>query len=105
MGVDCGVPHQFLVEHHRDAARGIVHDAKWRHRAGHDPQRFQHRLGRTERKPPAGAKPPVQRLELNCGVLERGDEEQRAFLVLQEQVFGVSAGDGAAQRLRLLNRE
>ena len=103
MGVDGRVPHQFRIEHHRDAARGIVHDAKRRHRAGHDPQSFKHRVGRTERKPAAGPQPPVQRFELDCGVLERRDEEQRAFLVLQEQVLGMATRDGAAQGLRLLH--
>ena len=47
----------------------------------------------------------MQRLQLDRGVLQRGDEEQRALLVAQEQVLGVAAGNAAAQAPRLLDRE
>ena len=56
-------------------------------------------------KRPAGANEPVQRFEVDGGILERGDQERCAFLVSQEQVLGVGARDRAAQRARLLHRE
>ena len=47
----------------------------------------------------------MQRFELDRRVLQRDHEKQRALLVLEEQVLGVPAGNRAAQRLRLLDRE
>jgi hypothetical protein len=59
----------------------------------------------SEREPPAGADEPMQRFELDHRVLERGDQEQRSLLVLEEQVLGMAAGNRPAQRLRLLDGE
>src|SRR5262249_62125912 len=47
----------------------------------------------------------MQRLELDCGILQRRHQVEGALFVLQEQVLGVAAWDLAAQRLRLLDRE
>jgi hypothetical protein len=105
VGVDRAVRHQGGVEHHHDPAVAVVDRAERCHRAGLDAERLAHEFGRAERKPAAGAEPPVQRLQLDRGVLQRGDEIKRALLVLEEQVLGVAAGDRAAQRLRLLDGE
>ena len=66
---------------------------------GVDAERLPHQVGRAEREAAAGAEPPVQRFQLDRGVLQRGHQEQRVLLVLEEQVLGVAAGDRAAQRL------
>src|SRR5262245_50263274 len=47
----------------------------------------------------------MQRLELDCGILQRRYQVEGALFVLQEQVLGVAARDLAAQRLRLFDRE
>ena len=47
----------------------------------------------------------MQRFELDHRILERRDQEQRVFLVLEEQVLGVGAGNGSAQLARLLDSE
>ena len=83
----------------------VVDRAEGRHRAGLDAERLEHQLGGAEGKPAAGAQAAVQRFELDRGILERGHQEQRVLLVLEEQVLGVAAGDLAAQRPRLLDRE
>ena len=83
----------------------VVDGAERRHRAGLDAEHLAQQLGRAEREAAGGAEQPVQRLEVDRGVLQRGDQKKRALLVLEEQVLGVAAGDLAAQRLRLLDRE
>src|SRR5262249_51639222 len=62
-------------------------------------------VGRAEREAAGSAEPPVQGFELDRRVLERGDEEERALLVAQEEVLGVATRNLAAQRLRLPDRE
>ena len=65
----------------RDTACGVVDRAEQRHRARRDAQRLA--SGRPSRMRTAGrAEPPVQRLQLDHRILQRGDEEQRVFLVL-----------------------
>jgi hypothetical protein len=105
MRIDRGVRHQRRVEHHRDPLRGVVDRAERRHRAGRNTERFHHQVRGAEREPAGRAQSPVQRLQLDGGVLQRGDEEQRALLVAEKQVLGVAAGDAAAQAPRLLDRE
>jgi hypothetical protein len=47
----------------------------------------------------------MQRLELDHGIFQRADQEQRALLVLEEQILGVRAGNAPAQSLGLFDRE
>src|SRR5215813_8780470 len=49
--------------------------------------------------------PAVQRFEFNFGVLERGDQVERAALVPEEQVLGVAACNLSAQGAALLDGE
>ena len=51
------------------------------------------------------ADPRVEVLEVDLGILEHDDEEDRVLLVLEEQVLGVGAGNRAAKRPALLDRE
>ena len=64
---------------------------------GVDAEHLPHQVGRAEREAAGGAEPPVQRFQLDRGVLQRGHQEQRVLLVLEEQVLGVAAGNRAAQ--------
>jgi hypothetical protein len=47
----------------------------------------------------------MQGLKFNRRIFGCHDQKQRTFLVAQEQVLGVAAGDLAAQRARLLDGE
>ena len=47
----------------------------------------------------------MQGLQVDRGVLQRDDEQKRAALVLEEEVFRVPAGDFAAQPARFLDGE
>ena len=99
MAVDDRMRHQRLVEHHGDTLGRVVHGRERGDGTGLDAEHLAHLIGRAEREAPGGTEPPVQRLELDCGVLERRDQVERALLVLQEQVLGVAARDHAAQGL------
>ena len=48
---------------------------------GVDAERLHHQFGRAEREAAGGAEPPVQRLQLDLGILQRGHQEQRVLLV------------------------
>ena len=48
------------VEHHGDAALGVVDGAERRYRAGLDPPHFAQQVGRAEREAPGGAELAVQ---------------------------------------------
>ena len=48
---------------------------------------------------------PVQAFEVDLGVFQRHYQIKLVFLVAQEQVLGVAAGDLPAQGTRLLDRE
>src|SRR5262245_20688689 len=103
--VDRLMAHQRGIEHHAHAPLAIVHRRERRNRAGLDGERSAHEVGGAEGEAAGGRQAPVQRLELDHCVLERRDQEQRPLLVLEEQVLGMAAGNGAAQLLRLLDGE
>src|SRR5712691_7247813 len=105
VSVERAMPHQIGIEDDAHAAIPIVHGGEGRHRAGLDPQCRPHELGRAEGEAAAGANAPMQRFELDCGIFERGEEDERPFLVLEEEILGMSPGDAPAQRPGLLDGE
>ena len=105
MGVDDGVLHQRRIQHHGNPGLAVVDDAEGRHRARRDAEEFLQQFGRAEGKAPRRAEDAVQALEVDHGVFQRCDQVNRLLFVAQEQVFGVPAGDFAAQRLALFDRE
>ena len=72
---------------------------------GLDAKEFAQELGGAERKPPGGAKEPVQRFQLDRGVLARHDQVWGAFFVAQEQVLGMATRNRAAQLAAFLDGE
>ena len=83
----------------------VVDGAERRHRAGLHPPHFAQKVGGAERETPAGAEQPVQTLEVDFGVFQRHHQIKLVFLVAQEQVLGMAAGNLAAQARGLLDRE
>jgi hypothetical protein len=105
MIVEHPVLHHGGIEHHAHPDVGVVQRRERGDGAGLDAERRAQELGRAEREAAAGAEPAVQRLELDRRIFERHHQEQGVLLVLEEQVLGMAAGDLAAQRARLLDRE
>ena len=105
MIVEGCVPHHGAVEHDRDAPVGVVDGAERRDRAGLDAERSAQQSGVPKEKRPPAPSRRCSDLRSIAASSSADDQEQRALLVLQEQVLGVPAGDLSAQRLRLLDRE
>lgn len=93
-----------LVEHDLDAARDVVDRGEGRDRPRRDPQRFAQEVRRAEREA-AGAEPVVQRFQVDRCVFQRDDEQERAALVLEEEIFRVPSGDLPAQATGFLDGE
>jgi hypothetical protein len=110
-GVAQGVKVQHLVRHHggiehdRHPQQRVVNDRKRGHRARLDAQKLAHQLGRAEGEAAGGAEHTMQRFELDRRILQRHDQEGRAFFVAQEQILRVRAGYLATQFPRFIDPE
>src|ERR1700722_18882977 len=92
------------LQNHRDPTRGVVDRGERRYAARPHAEHLVEQRGRAEREA-RRAEPVGQRLEIDAAFLERDDEPQPGFLVLEEQALAVPAGQCAAQRLGLLHGE
>src|SRR5665213_1563074 len=92
------------LQHHCDAARAIVDRGERGDAARPHAQRLAEELGRAEREA-RRAQAVGQRLQVDAAFLERDDEPQPAFPVLEEKALAMPARQRAAQRLRLLHGE
>ena len=94
--IESVVRHHGGVENNRDPAIVVIDGTERRHRARlHAPDLAQ-QIGRAEGKPAIGAEQAVQPFEVDGGVFLRHHQVKLIFLVAQEQVLGVAAGNLAA---------
>ncbi len=105
MKIERILPHQGGVEDDLDALFGVVDGGKGRHRARRDTEGFFHQGGLAERESPGGVELFVQALEVDFCLLAGDGQKQPVLAVDQEQIFGMGAGDFAAQMLRFLDAE
>ena len=75
------------------------------HRPRLDPERLPQEVSGAEGEAATGAEATMQRSQFDDRVFERHDQEERALLVPEEEVLGVPAPYGSAQRLRFLDRK
>jgi hypothetical protein len=104
MKVERGMFQHRRIEHDCYSPIGIIEHAEGRDRARLNAQGRPHDLRRSKRKPPV-AETMMQRFQRDLGVFQGRYEEQGPLLVLQEQVFGVTAGYRPSERARLLDRK
>ena len=105
MAVDQGVGDQGGIEDDRDPAADVVERAERGDGAGRHTEHVHQERRVAERHAAGGADPVMDLLQIDCRVLLRRDQKQRAFLVFQEQVLGVGARNLAAKRAALLDGE
>src|SRR5579862_4504094 len=103
--VEHGMLHHGSVKHDSDAQSRVVDYREGCHRAGLDTNEVAHQVGGAKGKPPRSAEQSMQRPQLNHRVFKRYDEVHGSLFVAQKQILGVRAGNFAAHRLGLFDRE
>ena len=105
MKVEPFMAHHRFIQHDGNLSRFVIDCAEWRDGAGPNaPDLFQ-QFRRPERNAPLRPDFLMHPLEVDRCLFAQDEQEKAAFLVLDEQVFGVAARNVAAQNPRILNRE
>ena len=100
--IDDVTNHQFPVNRHRDLVVGIIDGGQRSDRSGRDAETGHQSVGAGKGQA-FHAEHAAQPFQVDGPVLVRRDQKHPAFLVFQEQVLGMGAGQAVAMLLGCLN--